>query len=112
MVIALVRFASRFQNFGPVRQSYCRGLVRRTYVFAGIDVNAAVLNQCFGVGLEMQGLPVTIRFPNCGKSPEIKVERPASFQPPKTASTARGVEFRKAFPFPKGSSQVLAMLKR
>src|SRR5882724_1349119 len=108
----LVRFASRFQKRGPLRQSYCKGLVRSTYVFAGIGANAAVLNQCCGVGSETQGLPLTIRFPNRGKSPVMKVQRPATFQPPTMASAALGSEFRYARPFPTGSSQVLAMLKR
>src|SRR5712691_405042 len=108
----LVRFASRFQKCGPVRQSYCKGLVRSTYVFAGMRENASVLNQSCGVGLETHGLPLTIRFPNRGKSPDMKVQRPATFQPPTIASAALGRECRKARPVPNGSSQVLAMLKR
>src|SRR5713226_7744098 len=112
MRTALVRFASRFQKCGPVRQSYCRGLVRSTYVFAGMRENASVLNQCCGVGLEMQGLPLTIKFPNRRKSPDMKVQRPATFHPPTIASANLGAEFRKGRPFPKGSSHVLAMLKR
>src|SRR6516165_2433675 len=102
----LARLPSSVQNFGPVRQPYCSGLLRRTYVLAGSGANAAVLNQCCGVGLETQGSPVTIRLPNRGKSPDMKVQSPASFQPPTTASAALGTVPRIGLPFPIGNSHV------
>src|SRR5260370_29270230 len=98
----LARLASSVQNFGPVRQPYCKGLLRRTYVFAGRGAKAAVLNQCCGVGLEMQGCPVTSRLPNCGKSPDMNVQSPANFQPPTMASAALGAVPMRALPFPLG----------
>src|ERR1035441_7500528 len=112
MVNALERLASSVQNFGPVRQPYCKGLLRSTYVLAGIGANAGVLNQCCGVGLEMQGLPVTMAFPNCGKSPDMNVHKPASFQPPTTAVAALDALGSNILPFPIGNSHVPAMLKR
>src|SRR5580692_4849213 len=112
MLKLLVRLPSSVQKCGPVRQPYCNGLLRRTYVLAGIGENAPVLNQCCGVGLETQGLPLTIRFPNCGKSPDMKVQRPATFHPPTTASTALGAPLRNCLPFPTGSSHTAAILKR
>src|ERR1035441_5272237 len=104
MLNVLARLPSSVQNFGPVRQLYCKGLVRSTYVLAGSGENAAVLNQCCGVGLEMQGFPLTTMLPNCGKSPDMNVQSPASFQPPTTAFVALDVFGSNDFPFPTGNS--------
>src|ERR1039458_2438259 len=112
MLKALVRLPSSTQNLGPVRQSYCNGLVRRTEVLAGIGENAAVLNQCCGVGFETHGLPLTIRLPNCGESPVMKVQIPAAFQPPTMASAARGRSLRYGLPLPIGNSHVPARFRR
>src|ERR1017187_836008 len=112
MVIALVRLPSIVQNFGPVRQLYCKGLLRSTYVLAGSGENAAVLNQGCGVGLEMQGFPLTTMVPNCGKAPDMNGKSPASFQPPTTAFVALDVFGSNDFPSPTGNSHVPAMLNR
>src|ERR1017187_1970501 len=54
----------------------------------------------------MHGLPVTIRLPNCGKSPDMNVQRPAIFQPPTMAVAALDASGSNILPFPIGNSHV------